>query len=658
MQNGNTIAVDFGTTNSYFCKCPSDQLSPVGIDFGGGRDGMPTAVLYREDKEPLIGHWALHEYGEATSEERQTYRLRTQFKPDIANSAEARQNAEDFLRMVLREAERLHIALNPSQCRVIFGVPSESVSAFKETLGKIAEMTGFGRIRMIDEPKGALLNHLWHKDFSPSEAQQGVLVIDFGGGTCDFALMNNLEVRHSWGDMELGGRLFDDLFYQWFIEQNPTVETEIRRSGDFYYVYAYLCREAKEFFSLTMARDRTETVNKTIGRYGVLRNMTWDAFVQRAGAYQPSAALKDTLAQAGVKLERLQQDKPLDLLGWFKTSLQNGLMSLDREKESIARVILAGGSSQWPFVPEIVCDVLALNQSRLMRSDRPYAAISEGLAILPALQTMFDSLRTALKNELPRFCEERIWPLIQTVTATYAEEIATDITVELFDNKLRPHLVSFRTEGGSVAWLRQKMTVDIEAFEPELKQMIEQRAIPLKTGLADRVKTLFAQWLGSYGLSVPEASLAGEQPFSVEDEWLRRQMPDLYGGLVDTVGWFVVVVMTGFGGALGGGAGTALLFAGPIGWILGAVLSGVVGFLAIGYGKARAKAVAENWVAPAWIAKRVLPTSKIARSRERFRAKINERLSAQCAELRGEFHQRISTVAEQQIEALSEITQL
>ena len=44
------------------------------------------------------------------------------------------------------------------------------------------------------------------------------LVVDFGGGTCDFAFMYRGMVRNSWGDMELGGRLFDDLFFQWFIK--------------------------------------------------------------------------------------------------------------------------------------------------------------------------------------------------------------------------------------------------------------------------------------------------------------------------------------------------------------------------------------------------------------------------------------------------------
>jgi len=657
-EQANTIAVDFGTTNSYFCKCPVDQLSPVGVDFGSGRDGIPTAILYREGKSPLIGNWALHEYGEATPEERCTYQLRTQFKPDIAAGSIASRHAEDFLMTVLLEAEKQHIALMPDSCQVIFGVPSESGPEFKQALAAIAKATGFGKIRTVDEPKGALLYHLWHKDFSPSEAQQGVLVIDFGGGTCDFALMRNLEVLHSWGDMELGGRLFDDLFYQWFVDQNPEAVQAIEQAGDFYYVYAYLCREAKEFFSMTMARDRNETVNKSIGRHGTLKGMTWQAFTERASVYQPSEALNRYLEDVGITIDRLSQGNRIDLLDWFKTCLKEGLASVDASTSPISRVILAGGSSQWPFVYDMVTEILGLEGAHLMRSDRPFAAISEGLAILPALQHSFDSIRTNLKKDLPAFCEERIGPLVKKITETYASEIAADVTIELFDGKIRPVLEDFKKEGGTVASLRQRTAIEKDAFETPLKAIISQRADLLKTGLTDKVRAEFSKWLASYRLSVPEASLSEGQGFSVDDSLLERHMPDLYGDIVETVGWFVVAIATGIGASVGGGGGVALITSGPIGWLIGALATGVVAVLAVSYGKTRAKQLAESWVTPAWVARRVLTDHKIAKAREQFHTKIKEQLCAQCFTLYEAFKNRISEIAEQQIEALSEVTQL
>jgi len=137
MSDSSILAIDFGTTNSYFCKCPADQISPVGVDFGSGRDGIPSAILYRRDKEPLVGNPALHEYGESSNEERKHYRLCTQFKPDITASEESAKNAEDFLRTVVEQSQRQHIVLDPVRHEVIVGVPSEAEKGFRTKLIEI-----------------------------------------------------------------------------------------------------------------------------------------------------------------------------------------------------------------------------------------------------------------------------------------------------------------------------------------------------------------------------------------------------------------------------------------------------------------------------------------------------------------------------------------
>ena len=448
MELQNILAIDFGTTNTYFSKCPADQISPVGIDFGTGRDGLPTAILYRGDREPLVGEPALQEYGEASDGERGQYRLRTQFKPDIVSSEDAAKAATDFLRVVVEQAQRQHIALDPAKHDVIIGVPSESHGPFRTRISGIARDAGYGDVRLIDEPKGALLHHLWHKDFSPEEARRGILVIDFGGGTCDFAFLQSLQVSHSWGDMELGGRLFDDLFFQWFLEQNPGVLKTMEKAGDTYYVHSYLCREAKEFFSLTMARDRSERVNKSVGRYGSLRSMDWDGFIERAKSYLPSPTFILQMESMGVRAERiLQRKQSMDLIDWFRTTLSHGLAEKAVATDQISRVILAGGSSQWPFVSDVVTETLGIDRSRLMRSDRPYAVISQGLAILPALQKNFEQTREKLRRDLPRFCQTQVRPLAQRVTDNYVAGVATDVTSELFDRTIRPIVEEFREKG-------------------------------------------------------------------------------------------------------------------------------------------------------------------------------------------------------------------
>jgi len=664
------LAIDFGTTNSYFCKCPADQISPVGVDFGTGRDGLPTTILYRADREPLVGDLALHEYGEASAEERSQYQLRAQFKPDIVDSAEAAHAAVDFLRTIVAQSQRQHIVLDPLKQHVIFGVPSESESRFRTELASIAETAGYGKIRLVDEPKGALLHHLWHKDFSPEQARKGILVIDFGGGTCDFAFLQSLQVCHSWGEMELGGRLFDDLFFQWFIEQNPAAQKQMEKAGDAYYVHSYLCREVKEFFSLTMARDRSETVNKSVGRYGSIRSMSWADFLKRAGAYRPSPTFVRHLQDMGVRCDKILQARdPIDLIGWFRASLSHGLNAKSVAAGDISRVILAGGSSQWPFIPDVIAETLDIPcgtgdpgreqpDHTLMRSDRPYAVIAQGLAILPALQRKFDETRDKLRADLPGFCQAQVRPLVESVTEKYIAGVAADVTSELFDKTIRPTLEEFRRSGGSVKTLRDTVAGKVADNEAQLKDIILERMQTLRLGLPGQLNEMLARWFSSYGLSVGDKPVEQTSQVSVGEDMVRPDAPDLYGPVCETVGWFVVALATSVGAAISGGGGIALLATGPVGLIVGAVLSAVAAFLAVRHGKARARELADTWNAPAWIVRNVLTASRIAKMRRQFKTHLQESLRRQTAPLQNELETRIREVTQTQIEGLSEVTQL
>lgn len=664
------LAIDFGTTNSYFCKCPADQISPVGVDFGTGRDGLPTTILYRADREPLVGDLALHEYGEASAEERSQYQLRAQFKPDIVDSAEAAHAAIDFLRTIVAQSQRQHIVLDPLKQHVIFGVPSESENRFRTELAGIAEAAGYGKVRLVDEPKGALLHHLWHKDFSPEQARKGILVIDFGGGTCDFAFLQSLQVCHSWGEMELGGRLFDDLFFQWFLEQNPAAQKQMAQAGDAYYVHSYLCREVKEFFSLTMARDRSETVNKSVGRYGSLRGMSWPDFLKRAGAYRPSPTFVRHLQDMGVRCDKiLRAQNPIDLIGWFRASLSHGLNEKSVATGDISRVILAGGSSQWPFIPDVIAETLDIPcgagdpgreqpSHTLMRSDRPYAVIAQGLAILPALQKKFDETRDKLRADLPEFCQTQVRPLVESVTEKYIAGVAADVTSELFDKTIRPTLEEFRRSGGSVKALRDTVAGRVADNEAQLKDIILDRMQTLRLGLPGQLNEMLARWFGSYGLSVGDKPVEQTSQVSVGEDMVRPDAPDLYGPVCETVGWFVVALATSVGAAISGGGGIALLATGPVGLIVGAVLSAVAAFLAVRHGKARARELADTWNAPAWVVRNVLTASRIAKMRRQFKTHLQESLRRQTAPLQNELETRIREVTQTQIEGLSEVTQL
>jgi hypothetical protein len=400
-------------------------------------------------------------------------------------------------------------------------------------------------------------------------------------------------------------------------------------------------------------------VNKSVGRYGSLKGMDWPGFLERARQYLPSPTFVMHMESMGVRARKiLQRQQQIDLIGWFRTSLSHGLAEKGVATGQISRVILAGGSSQWPFVPDVVTETLGVDRSHLMRSDRPYAVISQGLAILPALQRKFDETRDKLRQDLPRFCRVQVRPLVERVTDSYVAGVAADVTSELFDRTIRPIVEEFREKGGSVKVLRESIATQVKANESRFQAVLDRRMRTLRLGLPGELNELLRNWFESYGLSVGERPIEEAQRMAVGQEIVQPDTPDLYGGIMETVGWFVVAVAATVGASISGGGGLALLAAGPVGWIAGAILGAVVTFLAVRYGMARAKELADTWNAPAWIVKNVLLPSRIAKMRSDFQDRLRGTLQQETRALQDELETRIRQVTQKQIEGLSEVTQL
>ena len=655
------LAVDFGTSNTYVTKCPGDKEEPVGLDFGDGRDGVATAILYRGGDEPVIGTMALEEFGEGAADHPE-YDIRTQFKPDLATSAEARRNARDFLVSLLELARRQNKDIAPAQRQVIFGAPSEASDSYRDALRNIARDAGFGEIKVVDEPKGAIYFHINRKDITPAEALRSALVVDFGGGTCDFALLVRGEVMHSWGDLYLGGRLFDDLFYQWFIDQNPDAVAAMRRERAEFFMLSVRSREAKEKFSLAMTLDRGRVFRRSMGEFGRIGEVTWDAFLQRASRYRPSETFTHYLQamNPGAYEQLFATAAGLDLLGWFRRSLRQGLADERVRGRDLACVILTGGSSAWPFVAEIVEQELADLKPlpRLVQSDRPYVTVSQGLSIIPAFQVRLASTQTGLRAELPGFISDRIAPLIERRMNDSAERIAELVAAGLFDERIDPILRAVRDEGGSVAALKARIAEQAAAFKPEIERIVTTEIGKVLSGIAADTTELMQDWYRRHRLVVGEVLTSNGVPVAL-GEGLRIGDPNIYGQIKDIVWALSTTIVTVLVAVISGGAGTALIASGPVGLVVGAIIGLAAGALAMAYGVEEAKRRAEHWEGtPVWLLRRVLTDAKIAELRADIKTQVADRVKEQTDSARQALEEQIGQRVEQEIENLSAISQL
>ena len=645
MDNRPVLGIDFGTTNSYFCKYlthPNGQKIRL-IDFGNGQlGGIPSTILYRKGKSPVIGKTAEMEWGEATPEERANYQLSTHFKPDIHRSETAKNDAINFLKTLREQTEARRIELVSDEHLVIFGVPGEA-----------------------DE----LLYHLWNKDISPSETQNGVLVVDFGGGTCDFSYMQRLEVMHAWGDMMLGGRLFDDLFFQWFLDQNPGALAQLVESGNEYYVHWLECRQIKELFSETMAHSRKEIVRGRLGslrNYGIFNDLTWDEFIERAHNYRPHPTFVAYLKERGISGGKLINGETIDLLQWFRQSLIEGLEKNAIRTGDIEKVILTGGSSQWPFVQDIVCETLHITPKQLLTSENPKAAISEGLVVLPALQITAQTVSAKLRNEMTQFFSERIEPEIDSRINAIIEEILRDITVELYDREIYQIIRKFRDNGGTLRDLKAEIRDTSLRYVPKIEKQIREKLGDLFTGLPEALHREVQAWFKENGITYL-GKIAGSSPGTSSATDAAKKAAEanfsgLQNELTDALGLMLMTISATVVGTISGGAGTALIAAGPVGWLIGALGAAVAVWVGIEVGRDAINEQLENRELPAWLLKLVLRDSKIAsllnEGRENFEEALYDEIEKAIEKPLEQLHQQIILNIEREIKGLSLINHL
>ena len=649
----NVLAVDFGTATTYLCKCPGDQLSPQGVLLGGEKDGVATALLYRQGREPLVGDEALAEFGEATERERRGYELRAQFKPDIARGRDAARYAEDFLAGLLREARRQRLDVEPEGREVFFGVPSEADAEFRSALVRIAREAGYGDIQCVDEPLGALAYHVFHRDLPARDALRGLLVVDFGGGTCDFSFLRRGRVGASWGDMTLGGRLFDDLIYSWLLDQNPGLEERLRASGDEFFVQAHLCREIKEAFSRSMARDRSKPFSRGVRHYGRLNAMTWEDFLLRARTFRPSEAFQRFQHSLGADPEALSSE-PADLVGRFRRTLTEGFLRGRISPGEIRFVVLTGGSSQWPFVADVLKEELGVGEDRIMRSDRPNAAIAEGLALFPALRRAHREARRTLEEDFPRFCAQELEPLGRRYAIAAAREGAEIVTRELFDGPILQRLRLFQEKGGSLGQLRRELGEAAVAFSPRHREIGVHLGQGLLEKLPEELGGRTEDFFRRHGFQMAEDEEA--LPPLVEGAILVA--PDPLDPLSRPAETLVLALFAGAGAVVSGGGGMALIASGPLGLAIGAGLGLVAGWTLLTQGREWSRQKLEDLSLPPSVTRSLWSGKTLKALRDKFLEDLTQNAETTLSSLAQELIHREKLRYEGEMGALSELQKL
>jgi len=205
------VGIDLGTTNSVVALASWDPAAPDTIEVRCLEVDQPTAeagthvgtlvpsVVARHGDETYVGEGAKRLVAAGpglglevnrdlffeTKNEIGTGRIYTKAPDGYRTPGEIGGHILRYLRQV--------VAVQPEA--IVVTVPASFQIAQRAETRKAVDHAGFdpGLVQLLDEPVAAFLDFLATQQSSvpgPSEKQQNVLVFDFGGGTCDIAILN------------------------------------------------------------------------------------------------------------------------------------------------------------------------------------------------------------------------------------------------------------------------------------------------------------------------------------------------------------------------------------------------------------------------------------------------------------------------------------
>ena len=231
-----TIGIDFGTTKTLVSRIVEETSRPETVRLGQGTDHIPTSVFIKDNGDMLFGD----EADDRLQESDGVY-LRG-FKMSLGNSTPvyAQMNEEgELIQYMAAELVTRYLAYIRTRVqdtvfsgepitRAIITRPVEFSPARCEELRQAAIAAGFEEVELTTEPEAAGLAFCRLND--TRAFRHSALIVDWGGGTLDFALVtreDNHIITHpnlTAGDVTMGGERFDYQLWSY-------AESKLRKQG-------------------------------------------------------------------------------------------------------------------------------------------------------------------------------------------------------------------------------------------------------------------------------------------------------------------------------------------------------------------------------------------------------------------------------------------
>jgi hypothetical protein len=655
------FGLDFGTSNTHMSISTAAEAVPIVDDVKiESNASVPSVILYDERNFEVLGFGqpALEEWHSMSRSQRRQYTLGTGFKQRLSFNKRAETETELFLNALLTNLDKQKIFdiknfINNTE--MVCGVPSKTHETHSEKMIAIlSKLIGKTPV-LIEEPLGALYYHIVRKDITKEDGRGGVLVIDFGGGTLDLAYIKNFKIQKVWGSPVIGGVLFDDLFYNLFLQQNKGVKSLVEKEGLSGYLRTVLFKNLKEKYSVLHATSEHTQMNENIvfgqHSYGTLSIPNFDYLYEQMSTYKMSDELKHDLKGSDYS-KRLEVEEFIDLPNIITSEVLRGQKEFGIRPDSISLIILTGGSSRWKFFVDMI--ERKFPYTRILASSDPESTISRGLGLSYSAKLYEKRVRTELRaheDELEERLKESYQKLFKDALSQYTQTVFS-----IFSLEIENAITNFLNEGGTIVELDNRLKHNFLARQPELKSLNDGFLKEINYQIEKSTKEELSRWfnrsLVKYEL-LNQNNLANDQLTQSGGE--INPLNDLFFNMITAISSVIVGLISG---AIVGGGGIALLASGPLGWLSG-FIGGVV--LAVASAMGLKKPVAEKMKKiriPKWVLKILYASRKrlIKKAKTTLEADLKEtekKIYKNFLEVLKENDQKLEKLIDEQIQEIS-----
>ena len=513
-----------------------------------GETNMPTAISITNSGECLIGSSAKRVNANISS-------LNVRFKSRFLFDEKARTWMERFARALRERIQATGHMTDMHAARIYIGCPSGWDEAMQETYLSIMRQAGFENVTIAKESRAAMLyaREASELRLTMDQLLKPFLIIDSGSSTTDFTYVYKKSIA-DWGEVALGGGVLDELLLDYNLQHGEidpqgvqVIEKEplLRANAEL------LAREVKELYFDAKRRGD---------------DLTYP--IEKAEKYYVNPPVRVTISCATEIMDELldspcQQFNGKSYKGFFKSQLTEKKRKLPAEPET---VLLTGGASQMDFIETITQEVFPKAQVHL--GVGPEFAIAHGLCLMQRTHENCKNFQQDVQDmiqsdAIENVVQDRLPELFQQLVPIVMNHILEVIIPQVFGD----------WQDGTLLTIKLMM----QKLEAECKRMIREPAV------VQQMKPITANWLQELRPTIEAITT----PICIKNgiEPARLSLPNFFdvkigapissGDIInlDFIETIVTVVAVIVGATICGGAGTALIAAGPGGWIAGALLA-------------------------------------------------------------------------------------